>query len=123
MPDIEERLVEARVEALTFESLLARHDNPEVDLLVIDTEGHDARILDTIDLVRTRPRLIAYEHFHLARAEREACRARIEAAGYETLEEGFDTFCLDLADDALTRTWARLRPAVRGVSAEEDEAA
>jgi hypothetical protein len=92
-----------------------------VDLLAIDTEGYDWEILRTIDLARWHPRVLIYEHYHLDDADRAGCRAHVEAAGYETMEEGFDTFCLDTAlDDALTEAWRRLSPAVAGVSAADE---
>jgi FkbM family methyltransferase len=117
-PDLENRLVATEVEGLTYASLLARHGLGHVDLLVIDTEGHDARIVRSIDF-GDPPRLVVYEHFHLERAEREAAAGHLRAAGYELMEEGFDTFALQPAADALTQTWRRLRPAVAGVSAED----
>lgn len=122
MPDIAGRMVEAEVETVTYATLLARHGIDHVDLLVIDTEGHDWEILRTIDL-RDGPRLLVYEHFHLHPAARAAARAFAEAAGYETMEEGFDTFCLRPSTggpDALDRVWARSEPAVPGV-AKDDE--
>jgi hypothetical protein len=40
------------------------------------------------------------------------------------MEEGFDTFCLDARwVDSVTHTWRRLRPAVAGVAAYDEEAA
>jgi hypothetical protein len=49
------------------------------------------------------------------------CRRYVESLGYETMEEGFDTFCLDarIVDD-LTRFWRRLRLAIRGAYAETE---
>src|SRR5690606_35501813 len=94
IPDIDERLVESEVPALTYASLLRRHGVERVDLLVVDTEGHDWAILRTIDLSERPPRLVVYEHYHLGPDERAGCRAYLERAGYETIEEGFDTFCL-----------------------------
>ena len=114
---LEERLVETRVPALTFSSLLSRYGATEVDLVLVDTEGHDWVVLRGIDLEAVRPRLLVYEHFHLSVDDRAAALAHLGAAGYETMEEGFDTFCLDTRlDDALTACWRRLRPAVPGVS-------
>ena len=47
----------------------------------------------------------------------------MQRAGYETLEEGFDTFCLRTdIDDALTELWRGAEPAVPGV-AKSDEGA
>jgi FkbM family methyltransferase len=121
IPDVERRVVQTEVRVLTFESLCRRHDVEHVDLLVIDTEGHDHEILKTIDWERRHPRLAIYEHYHLRAAQRAACRELLRQAGYETMEEGFDTFCLDVgADDGLTREWRRLRPAVPGAYAEDE---
>ncbi|MEA2273543.1 MAG: hypothetical protein QOI98_2251 [Solirubrobacteraceae bacterium] len=120
IPDIERRLVCAQVPALTFESLCAKHAVDRVDLIVIDTEGYDWEILRRLDLRARHPRLVVYEHFHLAPDDRRACREQMQNSGYETMEEGFDTWCLDpSADDRLTRLWRGLRPAVPGVSAHE----
>lgn len=120
IPDIEARVVREEVECLTYASLCARHGVARVDLLVIDTEGHDAVILRSLDLGGERPRLIVYEHFHLPADERRAAREQLERAGYETLEEGFDTFALDPRDDALTSTFRGLTPGVPGVSTEDE---
>lgn len=117
MPDIEARLVEATVPTFSFDSLCRRHGVEHVDLLVIDTEGHDWPILRSIDFDRWRPELVIYEHYHLAPPDRAACRAHLEATGYDTMEEGFDTLCLHRAARASLRdAWRRLRPAVAGVA-------
>ena len=49
------------VDAVTFDGLGLER----LDLLVVDTEGHDWEILRHAPLERLRPRLIVYEHFHL----------------------------------------------------------
>lgn len=115
--DLESRLVEISVPTLTFASLLAKHNVDEVDLLVVDTEGYDAEIINGIDLARYRPSLLVYEHYHLDPRDRAACRGRVEDAGYLTMEEGFDTFCVHGdAEPALVSAWRTLRPAAPGVS-------
>jgi FkbM family methyltransferase len=120
IPDIESRLVCTVVPCLTFQSLCRRYGLERVDLLAIDTEGYDSEVIRHIDFAAYRPRLLAYEHFHLSAEERARCRELLEGVGYETLEEGFDTWCLDPeADEGLTRMWRNLRPGVRGVSADE----
>jgi FkbM family methyltransferase len=121
IPDVEHRIVQTDVPVLTFESLCRRHDVERMDLLVIDTEGYDHEILKTIELERHHPRLVIYEHYHLPAAGRPACRELLRDAGYETMEEGFDTYCLDTGtDDGLTREWRRSPPAVAGVYAEDE---
>ena len=111
--DAESRIIESEVQALTLGSLLRKHGLDRVDLLLIDTEGHDYEIVKQIGLEGERPRLIIYEHCLLEPADRRAARERLEAAGYEILEEFFDSFALDTAiEDRLTARWRRLRPAV-----------
>lgn len=120
MPDIEQRIVEQAVPTLRFDSLCARHGIERPDLVVIDTEGHDWEIIRSIDLAKQGPRLLIYEHFHLSADERAACRAHLDAAGYQTEEEGFDTMCLRPEEDGLSRLFNRLAPAVGGVAKYEE---
>lgn len=117
IPDIEQRLVTTEVPSLTFESLLDKHGVEVVDLLLVDTEGYDHEILQSIDFAVRCPRLVIYEHYHLTVEERAQCRERIEGFGYATLEEGLDTFCLRTGvDDVVGRRWRRLKPGVPGAS-------
>lgn len=121
IPDIDERIVRSDVPCLTFESLCRKHGLGTIDLLLIDTEGYDAEILRRIDFAIRRPRLIVYEHFHLEPDERVACRTALQGWGYETMEEGFDTWCLVTSfDDRLTRTWRGLHPGVPAASVHEE---
>jgi FkbM family methyltransferase len=123
IPDVEERLVEASVPCLTFESLCGKHLVEQLDLLLIDVEGYDAEIVRTIDLTRRHPRLLVYEHYHLSEADRHECVRIVEAAGYETLAEGFDTWCLDpAAAPELAELWRGLSPAVAPATAAQDRA-
>ena len=120
VPGLEERLVSTPVPCLTLASLLERHGIDRLDLIAVDTEGHDAVVVGQVDLERVRPRLILYEHYHLGEEERDACRGRLEAAGYEMLEEHFDTFALDPLPERLTTTFRRLTPAFAPVTAAEE---
>lgn len=121
IPDIDERIVATDVTCLTFDSLCTKHGLDQIDLLAVDTEGFDWEVLRTVDLAARGPRLVVYEHYHLSAADRAACAQRLHGQGYETLAEGFDTFCLHTARvDDLTRAWRRLRPAVPGASKEAD---
>lgn len=120
LPDLEARIVQRAVPALSFDSLCRKHAAPAVDVLLLDTEGYDHVILDSIDWERHRPRLVVYEHYHFAREQRERTRTRMHELGYDTLAEGFDTWCLHTAHDELSRTFRTLRPAIPDACAEED---
>jgi FkbM family methyltransferase len=120
IPDVERHLVCTEVRCLTFESLCRRHDLGELDILLIDAEGHDWVILQGVDFAAHRPRLVVYEHLHLPPRDRAECRAYLERQGYETREERFDTWCLHpRAGKRMRRKWRRLRWPIGGISVHE----
>jgi FkbM family methyltransferase len=63
--------VAEEVASLSVATLLKRHEVTRLDLLVIDAEGWDWRILRQFDIPRLRPKLILYEHQHLSAEARE----------------------------------------------------
>ena len=122
IPDVEERLVVTDVRTLTFGGLCERNGVERIDLLLIDTEGFDWEIIRLIDLPKWSPTLLIYEHFHLSPQARLDCARHLNGIGYATMEEGFDTFCLGRqADIQLRDAWGRLRPAVSGVSVNDEQ--
>ena len=113
VPEEHRQISRNQVPCLRFESLCERHGVVDIDLLTIDVEGFDFEVVKQLDFELRRPRLLSYEHLLLSPADREGCRQLLERHGYETLAERRDTWCLDTRpDDALTRSWRRLRPAV-----------
>jgi FkbM family methyltransferase len=121
IPDIATRVVETEVEALTFDALCEKHGLESIDLVLIDAEGYDHVILASVDFRRYRPALVVYEHYHLAAGDRSACRELMRRQGYDTREEGFDTWCLrEDAESFLTQTWLATRPGAPGLYAEDE---
>jgi FkbM family methyltransferase len=82
IPGLEDLICELDIECITFRDLVEAHGVPELDLLLIDTEGFDYEIIKTIDFSRIRPALIIYEHIHLSEADAAACSALLRRAGY-----------------------------------------
>jgi FkbM family methyltransferase len=80
LPDCERRLIDTEVHCLTFESLCRKHGIKDLDLLLIDAEGYDYEIVKQVDFGTYRPRLLAYEHCHLAAVDREACKTMLESS-------------------------------------------
>lgn len=106
--DPEALITATEIEVLSFETLCERCGIAGLDLLLIDAEGADLEILDSIDLRRHRPRVLVYEHHHLDPADRERCEARLAALGYTLYEEALDTWALDMTvEDALSERWRR----------------
>lgn len=121
IPDIEKYVVCSDVPTLSFETLYEKHGLARLDLLAIDTEGHDWEILRRIDFQAHRPRLLMYEHYHLTPAESVDCEAMLRGLGYLIKAEGFDTFCLDPFPDAVTKAFTQAEPAVQRLSIHEED--
>jgi FkbM family methyltransferase len=72
--------------AMAVQTLARRCDWRTIDLLHIDTEGHDYRILQQFDFKAGHPGVIIAEHKHLPSSEKEARRVLLEGAGYGVRE-------------------------------------
>ena len=84
-------IVSDKVVPISFGKLLELHDVRHVDIIHIDTEGSDFKVLSTIDFSSIRPAVIVYEHMHLQVAEREASKSLLEANGYSLVVYDGDT--------------------------------
>ena len=86
IPEIDSLVIEERVPTVRLDTLLARHGISRIDLLVIDTEGHDLEVLRSLDFARFRPTLLMFEHQHLSETDKQSAYALLETAGYEFRE-------------------------------------
>ena len=82
IPNLEDYIVREKVHCIAWHTLLQRHHVETVNLLVIDTEGHDHIILQQIDFARLKPRILIYEHQYIEAAERQSCETLLKAHGY-----------------------------------------
>lgn len=96
-------IVREEVRSYAVATLLERHAITRLDLVVIDAEGMDWRILRQFDLQTLEPKLILYEHQHLSAAEREAAHQFLARFNYGWAEtpEG-DTMAWRLIDAKAT---------------------
>ncbi len=83
IPDLEDAIVSEPVRCITLATLLRKHQVEKIDLLSVDTEGHDFEVIKQIDFARFKPRMIIYEHKHLRRETRRHCENLLEAQGYQ----------------------------------------
>lgn len=86
IPEIESLVVEERTETARLETLLARQQVERIDLLVIDTEGHDYEILRQVDFARWRPLLVMLEHQHLSGTDKTKAYKLLDSSGYRFAE-------------------------------------
>lgn len=79
------------VETITWDQVWQESGPARCDLLIIDTEGHDIRLLRLAGLGRHRPKLIYFEHACTTLAERLDFYRELLLLGYELATQGGDT--------------------------------
>lgn len=58
-----------KVPCITFETLLSKHNITDFDIIQIDAEGHDYKILKQINLEKYKPKIIRFEWICLSEEE------------------------------------------------------
>lgn len=89
---LEPYIVELDIEAITLADLIAREEISAIDVLMIDTEGHDWKILQQLDLRQFQPTVILFEYCFLSHEDRDAARRFLEPF-YRIEDLGKDYFC------------------------------
>lgn len=69
IPELEPFIEKAEFSGITLDDLFEKHAIERLDLLHIDTEGADFKILSQLDLRKRTPKIILYEKKHLSRKE------------------------------------------------------
>ena len=66
---LEPYIEEKELKGITLPDLLNKYSVRSIDLLHIDTEGHDWKVLSQLDLKRYKPKIILFEYKHLNEKE------------------------------------------------------
>lgn len=93
-PEIEPHICVAEVQCRPLMEVIADHDVDRCDLLHIDTEGYDYKILSQFDFEKLRPKVILYEHVHLPEHEKQAAIDLVSRHGYRAKLIGRDCLCI-----------------------------
>lgn len=86
-----EHIAQEQVPCETLMSLLRRTQMLDADLLQVDTEGYDAKIIGMIDFAQCKPKLIKFEHKNLSADERAGVLSLLSRNGYTCVAEVGDT--------------------------------
>lgn len=62
---LRKHVIPEKVKCITFNSLIKKYRLEQVNLLQIDTEGHDFEIIKSIDFKKVRPDIIIVEYMHI----------------------------------------------------------
>jgi FkbM family methyltransferase len=87
-------IIEENIDCQPLPDVLDRNRVDAIDLLHIDTEGFDYRVLSQVDLKRYKPSVILFEHHLLSDEEFNESRKLLRRTGYRILEYGNDTLAL-----------------------------
>jgi FkbM family methyltransferase len=90
IPNIEDYIVAEAVDCISFGTLVEVHRISRIDLITIDTEGHDLKILQQIDFSRFVPKLVIYEHIHLSADDKQKARTLLAEQGYIVFNVGIN---------------------------------
>lgn len=82
------------VKVVRIKSIIEKYKVENIDILKIDTEGHDAVILnDFLDTVDITPTIIKFEHKHLEDNDKSRLITRLKNLGYCINIKKNDVFC------------------------------
>lgn len=93
------------VDCITFDTLIQRHNLTDIDVLKIDTEGHDFVIFNQIDLKKHNIGVIRVEWINLSENERTLIEAKLNFNGYryEVIGQDITAITPELYDKIFTK--------------------
>lgn len=89
-----DRMMTENIQMITFQELISRNSIKNVDLLVIDTEGYDYKIINSIDFNKIRPKIVVFEkewmrHYEIVRTNKMLLNLK-----YQIFDYGIDTIAV-----------------------------
>lgn len=92
-PNLVKRIVGDSVPALTLAEVFA-HAPRAVDVLQVDAEGFDAKVVNMLDFEEHAPTVIRFEHLHLGQGEHDQTVQRLVKEGYRVAINADDTIAM-----------------------------
>ena len=89
--DIEERLTATTVEGKTLATVCREHGISHLDLLMVDAEGIDDAVVQSLDFAEVKPLLIMFEHKHIPNGRLQALDGILLDLDYERICLWLDT--------------------------------
>lgn len=92
-PELKQFLTNKKLPTFTLEKILDKNNIRHVDVLLIDTEGYDYKIVKQINFKKIKPKLIIFEHTNLSKADKEFSIKLLTQNGYhiKAAEDGINS--------------------------------
>lgn len=86
----EKDIMKTYVKTISFDELIKKHNVTKIDLLLIDTEGFDYKILKTINFKFNKPKIIRFEKINLDSTEKYLAKQLLKKNGYNLFSTRMD---------------------------------
>lgn len=93
-PGLDNFVESVTVPGRTLRSLTSEHGISHVSLLLVDTEGYDAKVVEAAIAQGLDPSIIVYEHVHLPSETQYECTQLLKQHDYQFIEVGLDTYAV-----------------------------
>jgi len=91
---LKEYIIEDIVDCATFEEICRRNEVRRIDLLHIDAEGYDFKVLSQVDFSKYKPSVVLFENKHLPEHEVIQAECLLKDEGYKWISLKGDHLCL-----------------------------
>jgi FkbM family methyltransferase len=91
---IEDYIIELHVPSLSIEQVMHKYCIEKLDILHIDVEGFEFKLLINTDLSRVNPRILNFETFHLCESDKKSLFQYLGNSGYEIFDFGWDSVAI-----------------------------
>jgi FkbM family methyltransferase len=93
VPDLTSYMADVSVDCLTLASVIVTHGIDVLDILLIDTEGYDAVIVENALQLKVQPSIVLFEHTHLSKSEILRVVNLLRGSDYSVCDIGQDFLC------------------------------
>lgn len=91
---LEPYIISREIQGLTLCDLLKKYQVDKIDIMHIDTEGYDFKILRQLELEKFQPTVILYEHIHLSNEEQKLANDFV-SSNYFLFKFAYDMLCVN----------------------------
>jgi FkbM family methyltransferase len=91
---LDKYIISKKIRCELLESVLNKHNVVNIDIIHIDAEGYDYKVLRQINFDRYKPRLVLFEHSHLRSGEIYESWKLLKSHGYKLINCGLDTLAI-----------------------------